>query len=529
MALIEVQVPAQDSLDFGVGVDSNTSSPMGKVVDGEIKGVAGADGAKVGYAISRIQTTHDLETQLGIDVNLSYGAASFGAGVSNRFNFATSSKIHSSSLFMAITARVTLASHSIHDPSLTPAAASLVDNPTNFMSRFGNMFVRGIGRGGLLVAVLKFDTSSEEDTQSISDKLKGSYGAFSGDAETKFNSIQQDFRVDISLQVYHEGGPVDLIPQNIEDPSKLFEMLKTWLGSFALDPDHAAVPYFAILAPTSIANGPLPLNAAEMENAQDVLVNCAKQRSIMFDNLNLMGDIILSPKRYSFAPTVTVKDVILASNGYQADLNVVAAAASAAMNHPASAMLPAAFAAANNLKFPQGIAPDPIPVLVAGNLSNLAERGKQIALADPLLTALREVEIEGPLRFGFDIGLAFSEGDSLQGPKKDNFKKVHVADFDSGAYQRAVDYTVDLDANAVLAARGIAVVASNKAAAESRSKLPPSNRWLGFDIAAGHFGASSDGGEGNTLQGSGSDLIRGRLSASTRLGWDAALVFFNIP
>ena len=44
MALIEVQVPAQDSLDFGVGVDSNTSSPMGKVVDGEIKGVAASFG-----------------------------------------------------------------------------------------------------------------------------------------------------------------------------------------------------------------------------------------------------------------------------------------------------------------------------------------------------------------------------------------------------------------------------------------------------------------------------------------------------
>ena len=31
MALIELQVPAQVSLDFGVGVDSNTSSPMRKV------------------------------------------------------------------------------------------------------------------------------------------------------------------------------------------------------------------------------------------------------------------------------------------------------------------------------------------------------------------------------------------------------------------------------------------------------------------------------------------------------------------
>ena len=79
MPLVTVQVPHQKTLDFGIGVDSNTTSPMNKVVQGEITGVVGADAAKAGFHISRIQTTHELETVLKIDVNASYGSVAFGA------------------------------------------------------------------------------------------------------------------------------------------------------------------------------------------------------------------------------------------------------------------------------------------------------------------------------------------------------------------------------------------------------------------------------------------------------------------
>ncbi len=80
---------------------------MGKVVDGPFSGVQDAHAATVRYEITRIHSTSELETKLGIDVEASYGCAAF-AGVSARFSYARDSKIQSSSLFLAITANVEL-------------------------------------------------------------------------------------------------------------------------------------------------------------------------------------------------------------------------------------------------------------------------------------------------------------------------------------------------------------------------------------------------------------------------------------
>jgi hypothetical protein len=528
MALVTVQVPFRDGLDFGIGVDSNTTSPMNTVVEGEITGVTDAHAAKAGFHIARIETTHDLETALKIDVSAGYGSVAFGAGIADRFSFAASSKIHSSSLFMAITANVQLETHSIDRPALTADAAEMRDNPANFNVRFGDMFVRGIGRGGLFVAVLSIETKDEKTTQDISNKLSGAYGAFSADAETKFSEVQRDFSCSIDIRVYHEGGPVDLIMDDIENPTQLFGLLKRWFKSFADSPDMAAVPYFAVLAPTVIASGPLPLNAAETEHAQDVLVFCARQRSSILDSLNLMDAIIQTPTKYVFTPPVTIVAVKAASTGFQADLDTIAATASEAMNHPAKAKLPADFAKDNARQFPQGVLPEPIPSQNAGDLSVLAARGEFLSRSDPLLASLREVETAGVCRTGFDVGLAVAENHTFQGPGKEKFKNDHLKDFDPGAYQRAVDYTVDRNRNAALAGKGATVVAANAAAAAERSKLPPTNQWLGFNICSGIFGSLADGGSGHTSQGPGSRKIRDDLS-SPRPGYDVAMAFYGFP
>ena len=72
------------------------------------------------------------------------------------------------------------------------------------------MFVRGISRGGLFVGLLRIDTHSESDSESISSELQGSYGLFSADAEANFKKVQHNYRSEIFVQMYHEGGPTDL-------------------------------------------------------------------------------------------------------------------------------------------------------------------------------------------------------------------------------------------------------------------------------------------------------------------------------
>ena len=90
MALAQVTVPFEKSLDFGIGLDSTNASPMGKAVQGEVSGVRKALGATAQFEITRIKSTHELEEKLGVDAKASYSAGPF-ANISGRFRFAKSS------------------------------------------------------------------------------------------------------------------------------------------------------------------------------------------------------------------------------------------------------------------------------------------------------------------------------------------------------------------------------------------------------------------------------------------------------
>ena len=318
LAQVEVTVPYRSTYDFGIGVDLATGSPMGPAAAGDVSGVTGAHGAKTGFQISRITSTADLEKSLGISVEASGGCGCFGA--SARMDSAKNSKVQSSSLFMAITAQVQLENLSIDDPRLTPSAVELAGRPDVFSGRFGNMFVRGIVRGGLFVAVLRFDTRSSEETEKISAKLSGSYGAISAEASTNITEVQKEYRSDLFISVYHEGGPIDLTMGEVTDPREMYVMLQAWLKSFQDDPVKNSVPYTVTLAPVAIANGPTPPNAAEIQHAQDVLVMCAKERSRLLDGYNLMSYMLQNPACYEFVPPVAQADVARALTGFQLDL-----------------------------------------------------------------------------------------------------------------------------------------------------------------------------------------------------------------
>jgi hypothetical protein len=66
------------------------------------------------------------------------------------------------------------------------------------------------------------------------------------------------------------------------------------------------------------------------------------------------------------------------------------------------------------------------------------------------------------------------------------------------------------DLDAVCSAR----VSTPREAMAARAKLPLTNQWLGFNIAAGIFGSLDDGASGHTSQGPGSNAIRAVLSSS---------------
>jgi hypothetical protein len=367
MAIGQVSVPWLPGYNFGVGADLATGSPMGKVVAGPEKSVQRAAGATITFDVQRIQSTEELERALAIDAEASYGSGSFGPKVSARFSYAKKQKVQSSSLFMLVSTRVDLAFLSIDEPVLSPDARSLVSNPAAFKARYGNMFVRGLGRGGLFVGTMRIETQSSEQSRDIAAELKGSYGLFDTDIKAKFHEMQKKYKSSTFIDMYHEGGPTDLKITDLTDPLKLLDNANRFLDSFDTEPDKVASPYFVTLAPIEIAEGPLPPNSADLERAQDVLVACSKARSRNLDKANLLEYILDNQSRFEFTGGADPNGLQKALDDFQADLELVADCASTALRSPEQAAFPAKHAKKIGSDYPKASLP-PLPVPKAAKL-----------------------------------------------------------------------------------------------------------------------------------------------------------------
>jgi hypothetical protein len=405
-----ITIPWRAGYDFGIGADLASGSAMNLAIDGTASDVSGSRGASVDFRIERIKTTSDLEEVLGVSAAANYGSSCFGAGVSARFGYASSSRIQTSSLFMAVFARVELAFKQIDRVALNTDAAAYVGRPNDFNQRFGNMFVRGISSGGMFVGVMQIDTTSEESAREISAKLSGSYGLFSGSAEFGFKEMQKNYRSDIRISMYHEGGPVDLTINDIGDPNELLRNVQLFLQSFKTDPDSVSVPYAVTLAPLSMALAPLPPNQVELEHAQDVIVECAKRRSKLYDQLHLCQQIIDVPARYDFSNGADLDAFRGAAENAEMDLELIKKCASRAMNNAADAVLPEAYSRLQSTEYPLLKMPSPLPALkpfeaVTDISSYLGTWANELATQVWLPTIVFTRTLEGPRAV-----LTFNEG-----------------------------------------------------------------------------------------------------------------------
>ncbi len=194
-----------------------------------------------------------------------------------------------------------------------------------------------------------------------------------------------------------------------------------------------------------------------------------------------------------------------------------AAAAARDRNAPTAARL------ADQCRAIGGTVPAP-PAPEGPNAEELAAKGAAIAAADPLATMLREAQAEGPIRTGFDIGMAAAEGQSAWGPGKQALLQSLPGAQQEG-FKVAMSYALDRNRNRDLAVIGAAIADADPTVATPRNRQPDARYRLGFDIASGLFGDPGLGAKGNTATGPGSMAIRDGLGAIAQRGFNAAVAF----
>ena len=142
---------------------------------------------------------------------------------------------------------------------------------------------------------------------------------------------------------------------------EMLEHANNWMSEMRRDPVANSRPYEWYFSPLTIAEGPAPLNAIEIEHARDVLMICARSRSGLVDMNNRLAWIVSHQSSYNWDGSATFDEVVAALQGTQNDLDLIASCASNAMEHPGEARTPAKFATDNGTQYPTAKEPRPLP------------------------------------------------------------------------------------------------------------------------------------------------------------------------
>lgn len=325
-----VEVPFVRGMDYGVGFDTATGSACNKAATGTPSTPAGDGGDIISFSMEQVETVEDLLTSLGVSAKASGGIGLFSA--SARFDFAQKCKVHSSSVFLVVSVKITEAFKSIAQPGIEAEAAALLaaNNTDRFREEFGDMFVRGIQSGGQFFGVIEVQTRDQTDSKTISAGLSASYAAFSasGSFDKTFTDTVNSHRTKVTC--YIEGG------QDRDLPTAIDTMTKRAV-EFPGECAGHAVSYLALLDGYGVLPLPKGPNFADLQQQKDVLVECARLRNLHQQWLNDI-DYISGHLNEFVNPDPTQLNQL--HNDISADLNDIAAAASTALNDPKAAKNP---------------------------------------------------------------------------------------------------------------------------------------------------------------------------------------------
>jgi hypothetical protein len=338
------KVNIQEGYDIGIGVAMASGSPMALGAIGEVTAPEVGGGGSGTFTFRRIDSNETLATELGISAEVSGGIGLFAGSAS--LDFTKRCRIQTSSLAVMVSTEEQFAFRQMDSPALSPAASQLVatGNTSRFAEQFGDYFVRGIASGGRFIGVVRINTRSVQAKTDLDSALHVRYGLnLDAEAKVHISNALAAAEATIDVFVHHEGGSFTTEPTS-SDPTEalrqLFEAMDQWSATVRAE----SAPYHVTLAPYAIALGPNPPNAAELEHQRDVLIRCARLRLSTMDKQNLV-DYILDPRHSAeFAvEEMNGLDLPALQAAFGADLEVIADAASFAIDNPKEARAPEDF------------------------------------------------------------------------------------------------------------------------------------------------------------------------------------------
>ncbi|MEL7355882.1 MAG: hypothetical protein AAFN40_04910 [Cyanobacteria bacterium J06560_6] len=174
--------------------------------------VGGNTGQNVSFSLLQIEDYSSLERLLGVSASASVKAITGSIG--GKSSFLRTVSVNDYSIYALASVKVENNPIRMRDVEFNDSAKRLIINndDSRFQRLCGDEFVTGKISGGEFHAVIEIKTNSVEDQRTISGRLSGSYGVFSGSGE--FAEVLTEISRTNRLQVfaYSSGGNSQVIP-----------------------------------------------------------------------------------------------------------------------------------------------------------------------------------------------------------------------------------------------------------------------------------------------------------------------------
>ena len=291
-------VPYAEGHDYGVGIDSLGGAIRGDAVErSEPTLVPYAGGQEATFDYNQVESTYSLETSMGISASVSgrYGLAKASA----KMQFSEESAFNQYSLFLVVKAQAANGFRQMRDVRLRPEARDLLANglTDRFREQYGDEFVRGFKTGGEFFTIFEISTTTEEEKQAFSAKLRASFQAAVGGVKAKVSIEQAMAEVsestEIRISTFQQGGDTTALTS----PAEIVTKAREFARSVPVDSPNA-FPYEVGLVDYKSLDLPEGPNWVDLQNQKEALEHAAVLRADAKTYLNNLRYIIANPEQF---------------------------------------------------------------------------------------------------------------------------------------------------------------------------------------------------------------------------------------
>jgi hypothetical protein len=293
-------------MDFGSGWNDGTGTVRNVGVSGSPPHSIGGDGQIIQFSIDKIETVDELHKALGISID---GSASFSLfGGSEKFKFAESCNVKTTSVFLVVSVSVTNSEQQMSNETLQSPGPELLaqGNAARFREEFGDYYVKGIQSGGEYFCVMEMTTESESDKTDVLNQLEAGGGVFGGasfDVKTQLtdtlNRISEKHA--IHARSFQVGGA------DTNQPTDAAGAVDH-AAQFAAKVREKSLPFRALIQDYQALNLPAPPNPEQLQRQKENLASIAATRAPLLTALNDLAFMIMNPGQFE-TPTINLSDL----------------------------------------------------------------------------------------------------------------------------------------------------------------------------------------------------------------------------